>query len=77
MNKSKMTKTTKGAKRTRPKAARHWCFTCHDTRYYKVFKKLDLAQTGIRYMVYQLEEGESTLKRHLQGYVVVFILKYV
>lgn len=47
---------------------RCWVITSHDTTVYKLWKKLNLTQSGIRYLCYQLERA-STGKVHIQGYV--------
>lgn len=47
-----------------------WCFTSYVTKHYSYYKnELSLHQSGIRYMVYQLEKCPTTDRLHLQGYV--------
>lgn len=48
---------------------RSWCFTSYDTRDYKLWQKLDLIGSGIRYIVFQLEKTPTTGRVHIQGYV--------
>lgn len=55
--------------RQRAPKYRHWTFTSHNTRNFKLWKSLDLQDLQIRYMVYQLETCPSTGKIHVQGYV--------
>jgi len=51
---------------------RHYVITCWDTTVYKLWKKLDLTETTIRYLSYQFERTPDTNKRHVQGYVEFF-----
>lgn len=69
IGKRKMTSEPKNkskAKGPEPRQ-RHWCLTTFDTKKFKTWA--DTLDTGIRYMVYQLERCESTGKIHIQAYV--------
>lgn len=56
-------------RKPQPPKKRHWCLTEHTTTNFRIWKNLDLVNTGIRYLVYQLEQCPKTNKLHIQGYV--------
>lgn len=62
-------KPTKGSKTKQASKARCWMLTEFNTKYFKTWKKLDLSQWGIRYLIYQLERCPLSLKLHIQGYI--------
>ena len=63
--------TAKNKARVRPPKARHWCITTFETKNFKKWKELDLADLQIRYLVYQLEAA-NTGRIHVQGYIETY-----
>lgn len=55
--------------RPRPPLARCWVITSFRTKNFTAWKTLDLVETDIRYLGYQLEQCPDTGKIHIQAYV--------